>query len=76
MSRARSSRRFVDPSADRGVQHDAGQAAYGENSADRRLAPMRICEEVDVHVSAKAAPHIREEEIDQSRATSRMRVTA
>ena len=55
---------FVDPSADRGVQHDAGQAAYGENSADRRLAPMRIGEEVDVHVSAKAAPHVREEEID------------
>ena len=63
MSRALSPH-FVDPSADRGVQHDAGQAAYGENSADRRLAPMRIGEEVDVHVSAKAAPHIREEEID------------
>jgi len=55
---------FVDPSADRGVQQNADQAAYGENSADRSLAPMRIGEEVDVHVSAKAAPHIREEEID------------
>jgi hypothetical protein len=55
--------RFVDPSADRGVQHDAGQAAYGQNSADRRLAPMCISEEVDVNVSAKAAPHVGEEEI-------------
>ena len=43
---------------------DAGQAAYGENTADRRLAPMRIGEEVDVDVSAKAAPHVGEEEID------------
>jgi hypothetical protein len=64
MSRARFPRVLSIHAPTEGVQQDAGQAAYGENSADRRLAPMRIGEEVDVHVSAKAAPHVREEEID------------
>jgi hypothetical protein len=67
---------FVDPSADRGVQHDASQAAHGENSADRRLAPTRISEEVDVHVSAEPARTSARRKLTQSRAPSRMRVTA
>ena len=55
---------IVDQGADRGVEHDAGQAADREHGADRRLAPMRSGDEIDDHIGAEPAADVREEEVD------------
>ena len=56
--------RAVDKGADRWMRHDADEAAGREHGADRGLAPLRSCEQEDVHIGAEPATHIREEEIE------------
>jgi len=46
------------------MRHDADEATGREHGADRDRAPLRLCEQEDVHIRAGAATHIGEEEID------------
>ena len=54
----------VDEGADRWVRYDADEATGREHGADRGLAPLCLCEQVNVHIDAEPASHIGEEEID------------
>ena len=47
-----------------GMRHDADEATGREHGADRGLAPLRLCEQEDVHIGAEPATHIGEEEIE------------
>jgi hypothetical protein len=56
--------RAVDKGTNRGIRHNVDEAAGREHGADRGLAPLRVCEQEDVHIGAEPAAHICEEEIE------------
>jgi hypothetical protein len=54
----------IDEGANGGMRHNADEATGREHGADRGLAPLCLCEQVNVHIGAEAAAHIGEEEIE------------
>ena len=58
-------RRRIDEDADRGMQRNPDQFAYGQHQADRGLVPVRIAEQKDADIEPQPAAHVGEQEIDQ-----------